>query len=154
MRPALDGIRCPRIWVIDWRLLQCRQHGTFGKFQERSGSVSQSRRQYQSGGMGWAVIRGGIDLEDNSRRTKHISKKTCCGSIPHVHRRRLHTAYINPEIALIILATDTFSIFEKANHFLPKSFSDAPMWYTSLPPSMIRNRSRLCVNCLTSKSPY
>ena len=35
--------------------------------------------------------------------------------------------HISPDMALIMLATDSLSIFEKANHFIPKSFSDAPM---------------------------
>src|SRR3989338_10932762 len=43
----------------------------------------------------------------------------------------------------------SLSNFENANHFLPKSFNDAPKWYTSL-LSIIRNLSCDCLNSFTS----
>ncbi len=41
---------------------------------------------------------------------------------------------------LPIISNDSLSILENPNHFLPKSFSDAPMWYISF-SSIMRNLS-------------
>ena len=52
-----------------------------------------------------------------------------------------------------MLATELLSILENANHFLPKSFRDAPKWYTSV-LSIIKKRSWLLSKDLISIWPY
>ena len=49
----------------------------------------------------------------------------------------LHIAFYIHSLANII--STGIAILEKANSFFPKSFNDAPMWYTTL--SIIRKRS-------------
>ena len=52
-----------------------------------------------------------------------------------------------------MLATELLSILENANHFLPKSFRDAPRWYIS-ELSIIKKRSWLLSKDLISRDGF
>ena len=66
---------------------------------------------------------------------------------------RIDTYFMEIGTCIKILATELLSILENANHFLPKSFRDAPRWYTSV-LSIIKKRSWLLSKDLISIWSY